>query len=225
MKNGIEDNLQDVCNSEAGPSREAGLARDVYLSSRYLDLKQLCAFAHQIEQLSKIGAQRILEVGKGNGFTAMFLKSSGKHVVTVDINESLEPDIVSDLRQLPEKLSESFDVVCCCEVLEHMPWSDLERSIGVLRRYAPTLFLTLPSARRFLGFGGFSRLPKSRVRSLWIPVPFIRKQLPPEHFWEVDRSVSTSAKAVRKVLLKHFKEVSMGRFDLYPIHQYFLCKA
>ena len=216
-----------------GRDREASLDRGAYFSDGYFSLHQLCSFAHQINLLHSLGPRRVLEVGMGNGFTSAYLQRSGIDVVTVDINPSLSPDICCDLESLPLRLHDSFDAVSCCEVLEHMPFDSFEGSISILRRYADTLFLTLPYGRRIVGAGGFLRLPDNKyirmpgnkLMGLWLSLPWPRKFLPNEHFWELDYSRRTSARAVTTVLRRHYSSVQAGVFALNPYHRYFICRA
>lgn len=169
----------------------------------------------------------------GNGFTSSFLIRSGVDVTTVDINPNLDPDICCDLQDLPSVLSKSFDVVSCCEVLEHMPWIDFEKNIAVLRGFGDVLFLSLPYGKIIVGMGGFFRLPNNKyvkvptnkIMGLWASLPFRQKTLPPEHFWELDHSSETSIKAVKKVLSRYYSRVSCGVFELNPYHRYFICHA
>ena len=57
----------------------------------------------------------VIDIGSGKGEQAAFLRSHHKHVVTVDLNA--EADIQRNFMQLT--VSQSFDAVWCCHVLEH----------------------------------------------------------------------------------------------------------
>jgi len=208
-----------------GKDREAGLGREAYFSDGYFSLHQLCSFAHQINLLHSLGPQSLLEVGMGNGFTSSYLKKSGIDVTTVDINHRLNPDICCDLQSLASRLFASFDVVSCCEVLEHMPWRDFEENISILKGFSKNLFLSLPYGRRIIGVGGFSKLPRNKILGLWLPMPFLSKPLPSEHFWELDYTRETSTKAVVAILRKYYSEVQHGVFQLNPCHRYFICRT
>jgi|LauGreDrversion4_2_1035121.scaffolds.fasta_scaffold03886_4 hypothetical protein len=216
-----------------GKDREASLRRSDYFSDGYFSLHQLCSFAHQINLLHSLGPRSVLEVGMGNGFTSLYLRRSGIDVTTVDINPSLGPDVCCDLQSLPSSISGCFDVVSCCEVLEHLPWSDFEESVSTLRKFSNTLFLSLPYGRRIVGAGGFLRLPDNKyirmpankTLGLWFPLPFIKKSMPREHFWELDCSRETTTKAVLGILRKYYSAVDNGIFQLNPYHRYFICRS
>ena len=209
-----------------GFAREASLDRNVYFSEGYFRLKQLCSFAHQIKHIHALRPRRMLEVGMGNGFVSSYLRNAGISVITADINPNLLPDFCCDLKDLPSLLNEKFDMVSCCEVLEHMPWDQFEKSIQIIRRYSDTLFLSLPYGRRRLGLGGFVSMPllSGRAISTYIDIPFLKKKLPDEHFWEINHSRETSMANIFEVLGRYYPKVTTGCFALNPYHQFFVCR-
>jgi hypothetical protein len=213
-------------NSVRGVNREAGLGRNAYFSEGYFSLKQLCSFAHQINHIHALRPRRMLEVGMGNGFVSTYLRNAGVSVITADINPSLLPDFCCNLTDLPSMLNEKFDLVSCCEVLEHMPWDQFENNIKTIRKYSNTLFLTLPYGRRRLGLGGFIGIPllSRRSISVYIDAPFLKKNLPSEHYWEINYSRETSIRNILAILRRYYPKVRTGCFDLNPCHQFFVCK-
>jgi predicted SAM-dependent methyltransferase len=76
----------------------------------------------------------VLNVGAGKtkleSFTSYF---NDWKEVTVDIEE-VEPDVVSDLRDLKEVPNESVDAVWACHVIEHMYYQDLPKVFGSIMR-------------------------------------------------------------------------------------------
>lgn len=143
-----------------GYNREKELSRDEYFSDQYFTMQQLCSFAHQINHINSLKPKSILEIGIGNGFVSTFLKRAGYFVTTADINPNLDPEICAPIESLGEKLQQKYDLVVCCEVLEHMPLNLLNTNIELLSSFGRRLYLTLPSCRRIFGFGGIYRLPK-----------------------------------------------------------------
>lgn len=203
-----------------GEKRERDLEESVYFSESYFKLPQLCSFAHQIHDIHSLKPTSILEVGTGNGFTSSFLKRAGFDVVTADINPALEPDICSPIADLPPLLSErSFDLVVCCEVLEHIPFANFEDNIEVFRAVGRRLYLTLPNYKRVFGLSGFLRLPKfaPALVGYQIEIPN-RKMLDKEHFWEVGSSPLTTRKEIVKRLERFYPRVDTGRYAFNPYH-------
>ena len=102
-----------------------------------------------LELVKSIGAQRILDVGCGEGFTMRELGQAGVQVTMVGVDFSLpalawnqahgmarSPLGVADVHHLPFP-DNSFDLVLCLEVLEHVPDSaaGLRELLRVSRDY------------------------------------------------------------------------------------------
>lgn len=207
-----------------GDERERDLDRSVYFSDSYFGLPQLFSQSHQIAKIHAMRPKSIIEIGIGNGFTSTFLRQAGYDIVTADINPALQPDICAPLDQLPNHLDgRRFDVVVCCEVLEHMPFDQFATNVSLLRALGDRLFMTLPNHRRYFGFGGLLRLPKMKVLDVDANIPFgRRRRLPAEHFWEVDHSAATSLNAVMKVLDGFYGRTQTGKFSTNAYHRYFI---
>lgn len=202
-----------------GEPRERNLEKAAYYSTNYFQLKQLCSQAHQVRDIYMIKPKSIIEIGIGNGFTSSFLRQAGFEVTTVDINQNLSPDICCSIDELSSTLAGSkFDLVVCCEVLEHMPFDKYEANIRTFREVSDQLYLTLPNYSRSIGFGGFFKLPIFfREFSLYIDVPF-PKRLDNEHFWEVGSSAETKKKNILHILKNYYPHVSQGQYALNPYH-------
>lgn len=210
---------------ERGLEREKSLERELYFSDHYFSLQQLGSFAHQINLIWKMKPRSVLEVGIGNGFVSSFLKSAGIPVTTADINADLKPDIVAPLHELRRHLKEKHDVVVCCEVLEHMPLSDLDQNLDYLKEAGDRLFLTLPNSFRSWGIGGILNLPKLGAREVGLNIDFpLRRPIAGgPHFWEVGYSSQCSRKAIEARLAQRFGAVKSQKFSLNPYHVAFVC--
>jgi len=208
-----------------GHERERTLGKDVYYSERYFSMRQLCSLIHQIHQIYRLRPSSMLEIGIGNGFTSTFLKRAGVDVFTVDINAALSPDVVCSLDELPKHLTNRrFDLVVCCEVLEHMPFEEFEKSLEILRGYSDRLFVTLPSYSAWVGFSGFVRLPLiNGLLNAGVKVRRRKDLTKDAHFWELGSTTKTSRKNVRLALAKYYNNVEHGVFHLNRYHEYFLC--
>ena len=107
-------------------------------TTHYMDgydtLERFQSYWHQLQQATALGG-RVVEIGIGNGTVSAILRLRGLEVVTVDLDSNLRPDVVADIRDLPFETG-SFDGALACEVLEHLPWDDLPKALGELRRVA-----------------------------------------------------------------------------------------
>lgn len=203
-----------------GYERERDLDRAAYFNEGYFSLPQLLSMSQQLHEIHKLKPRNILEIGIGNGFVSSFLSAAGYPVTTADINPALNADVCAPLDQLPQRFgAREFDLVVCCEVLEHMPLDQLAPNLDYLRYLGDRLFLTLPNFNRVFGVGGMVRLPKleNRPVGMHIEVP-VGKTLDKEHFWEVGFSAGCTKSAIRKLLLERFEKVECPPFVLTPRH-------
>lgn len=209
-----------------GRDREETLDIATYFSDEYFSLQQLFSLSHQIHEIFKLNPKSILEVGIGNGMTSQFFRRAGYDVTTADINPGLKPDICAPLDQLPEKLKgKRFDLVVCCEVLEHMPFADFPGNLRSLRSAGDRLFMTLPAYRKCFGFGGVIRFPKRLPREVkaYVSIPKWGSLAGGPHFWEVGSARDCTKSAIVRELQSLYSRVTTGSFALNPLHLSFSC--
>jgi len=85
------------------------------------------------------------------------LKKRGYNITTLDIDPRLNPDVAASVTVIPFA-DNSFDVVACYEVLEHLPYENFKKAIREIFRISNSYaILSLPDA--------------SRVYSLYVQVP------------------------------------------------------
>jgi 2-polyprenyl-3-methyl-5-hydroxy-6-metoxy-1,4-benzoquinol methylase len=113
-----------------------------------------------------ISQARMLEIGAAEGSMLAALKQSGKAAEVVGVELVAFPDsvqssrlidrfIVADVEQQSLELDpESFDVIICADVLEHLrdPWTTIQYLTGFLRR-GGTLIVSLPNILYWRAFG------------------------------------------------------------------------
>ena len=75
--------------------------------------------------------RKVLNVGSGNQKLAEWEKQ-GFQVVTLDISDDLQPDIVADMCNMGE--IGSFDAVWCCHAIEHLYPHQVPLAIGEFHR-------------------------------------------------------------------------------------------
>ena len=115
-----------------------------YYATNYDNKEQFFSYWHQIDEILSLNAEEVLEIGKGNGFVSNYLLGRGKKLFTLDINKGLIPDVVGTVREMPF-CSETFDVVACYEVLEHLPYDFFCDALKELYRVSRShVILSLP---------------------------------------------------------------------------------
>ncbi|MDG2124352.1 MAG: methyltransferase domain-containing protein [Verrucomicrobiales bacterium] len=202
---------------------EAELPKDLYFGDSYFEKAQLHSFVMQLHHIYKLRPKRILEIGKGNGFVSDFLKKAGFDVVTFDINESLEPDIVGSVTDLDRYVDPGgFDLVVCAEVLEHLPFDLFP---GVVHQIAKATrskaFVTIPRAQRILiDFQCRLRLPKIGVKEFGCFLSRRGRAIWEGHHWEIDCSEECREREIRKHFLRFFEIGSFEREKGNPYHMF-----
>lgn len=211
--------------SEArGSEREKQLTRNDYLTKEYFSYNQLWSFSEQIYHIMGTKPESVLEIGIGNGFVSTFLKQIGILVTTVDINENLNPDVILPVEEISKRFTKSsFNLISCCEVLEHIPFESFEQIIKDFSIVSRKLFLTLPMHNRSYGIGGFIQMPKFDTWiGAWLSLPK-NKELPPPHYWEINHSRQTKNKIIVSILKKYYSDVESSLFKMHPAHRYYKC--
>jgi len=144
--------------------------------------KRLASYWQQIEETREVDPSKILEIGVGSRFVSRYL-SAYYNVFTMDITAELKPQCLGSVLSLPFK-DKALDVVLCCQVLEHLPFSDFPTALSELYRVSgKRLVLSLPDKRYFRAI----QLPKIGRYRLYSP--FFRPvthNFDGEHHWEVN---------------------------------------
>ena len=141
---------------------------------------------HQIQNVCKLNKQNVLEIGPGNGIVTYFLNKCGIKVITSDIDIHNAPTTLSDIVFLPFK-SNSFDIILCCEVLEHIPFSEFEPALLEIYRVTNEyLIISLPAP--LLGFAFALNLPRLPIFKFHFGMRYFRKkEFDGQHYWELGR--------------------------------------
>ncbi len=148
------------------------------------------------KDLNNSESKNILEIGEGSGIIKNIFKEKVDSYLTMDLNKKLNPDFLNDVRNFLPDLERRFDCIVAAEVLEHIPFEDLEKAlfnfykylkkdgmviITIPHRASNFLFMTpteVPHSFRiptgFLSFGAFYR--RFIKRKIWID---------PGHEWEI----------------------------------------
>ncbi len=147
----------------------------------YDSKERFASYWYQIHEIIQTQPENVLDVGVGNKFVAEYLTKLDVVTTTLDFDESLEPDIVGDVREIP-LANDSYDTVCAFQVLEHLPFEDFPKCVAELSRVAKKyVLISLPHGRIYSRF----RLPI--CGDLLLPKPFGGwRPVPPEHEWEMD---------------------------------------
>ena len=117
---------------------------DHYSNKSYDAKERFISYWHQINEIRQLNPAKMLEVGIGNGFVTSYLRDKELNVTGLDIAYDLKPDVVGSVLAMPF-IAESFDLVACYEVLEHLPYEDFLKALRELARVSQEdVVLSLP---------------------------------------------------------------------------------
>jgi hypothetical protein len=197
-----------------------------YLGS---DAVRLYSYRTQISYVLRSRARSVLIVGKGDGLVGRLLTEYGMKVTTLDVTGDLQPDLIGSVISIPTA-NRSFEAALCCQVLEHLPFSQFRTALREIRRVTRgTLILSLPDIRRFFSI----RLAAARFSVDWqVSIPRFPSPTVPEertsvhgHFWEIGFR-GTPFGVVREDLVRSGWRVhEVRRVSDLPWHTFFYCEV
>ena len=204
---------------------EANIPRDRYFNDEYFKRKQFDSLVSQILAVYKLKPGSVLEIGLGNGFVSSFLRAAGIQITTFDINEDLKPDVVGNLVEIDTYFEpNSFDVILCAEVLEHIPFEFFEVILAKFKTISKkNVLITLPRRHRIL----------LDLRTN-LKIPFVKpininifKRIPDRnkwdgHQWEIDYSPASSLENITKAMANHFVVKENYVDEIVRHHQFFI---
>ncbi len=157
-----------------------------YFSKEYNDSKRWMSYWYQIKEVLESTPERVLVIGKGNGLVPAYLKIRGLNVVTLDNDKSLGPDIEGSVLNMPID-DNSFDVVLCAEMLEHLPYDEFGGALSEVKRVTKNrAIISLPHFGPAIRF--FLKIPFLPELGFILKLPYpIKHQFKGEHYWEIGK--------------------------------------
>ncbi len=157
-----------------------------YFSKEYNDSKRWMSYWYQIKEVLESTPERVLVIGKGNGSVPTYLKIRGLNVVTLDNDKSLRPDIGASVLNMPID-NNSFDVVLCAEVLEHLSYSEFNKALSEVKRVTKDrAIISLPHFGPTIRF--LLKIPFLPELRFILKLPYsIKHQFKGEHYWEIGK--------------------------------------
>jgi SAM-dependent methyltransferase len=198
-----------------------------YQSSAYATKERFINYWHQIDEVLRLQPASVLEVGIGSGFVQRYLRERGISIHTADADARLQPDTLAVLPKLSFADGE-FDVVCCFEVLEHLPFDLFAECVRELKRVARRwVLVSLPDVTPYARLSiewGFKRHLLRRFFDL--------KQVRPpqnrfngEHYWEIGKQGFPLERVLRAIRDQGFLDLSSFRIEEDPWHRFLRCRV
>ncbi|MCL2063628.1 MAG: class I SAM-dependent methyltransferase [Candidatus Cloacimonetes bacterium] len=188
---------------------------------KYVGKNNWVSYFYQIDEIIYFAPNSVLEIGTGMGILRAILKNVlDINIDSIDINETLKPDFIGSVVSLPFP-DKSYEVVCCFQVLEHLPFEDFEKGLSELFRVAEkAVIISLPNARKLFRIHISIRNINLVIKS------FFLKKKSTNHFWEINLKGYAEKKIKQKIneialqygfLMKKNYRV----FDI-PFHHFFV---
>jgi len=198
---------------------------DKYSSPRIIKRKRIFSYWYQINEIFLHNPESILEIGIGNGFVSDFLRKKGFDVTTLDIDKTLDPDVVGSVLNIPFS-DKTFDLVACFEVLEHLPYDDFTKALNEIRRVCCRYsIISLPDINRVCRFN--IEIPKLGEIKKLIHLPRFKKViLKPGgvHFWEIGVKDYPLKRILSDIEKAGFTVKNTYRIYEYPFHRFFILR-
>lgn len=178
-------------------NKEAG-----YAAGRYAKLDRFVSYSYQIQEIIATKPASVLEIGVGDGLLSSYFRANSPiRFTTADFAEDLKPDIVADVRNLPID-DMSFDTVCAFQVLEHVPYGEVDHALAQLFRVAKHhVLISLPHFNHPLKLN--FKIPALPEVKVLIQVPHPKKHVfDGQHYWEIGKRGYARSK-IRALIAQH----------------------
>ena len=156
-----------------------------YFFDTYDKWSRFCGYWHQIDRMREHKPEKMLEVGIGNGFVSNYFRRRGWDITTVDVRDYVKPDIVASVLDMPFD-DNSFDLVACCEVLEHLDYENFSAALSEIRRVTKTdAVISVPDVKRVIELSMYIL----GIGTARVVIPFFgcKKKKQDYHRWEIGR--------------------------------------
>jgi ubiquinone/menaquinone biosynthesis C-methylase UbiE len=189
------------------------------------ELMRFISYYNQLSSVFTLAPKNVLEIGVGDGVVSTYLKNKKIAVTTCDISPKLNPDCVADVRKLPFK-DNSFDLILICEVLEHIPFKDLDIALAELYRVTKKhVIFSVPYSRIYFSvtfiFPFIKRIFRKEIFNVFVGMPSHSKIGSGSHKWEIGRR-GYPIQRIRKHISIYFRTLSEKRAVLHPVHYFFI---
>jgi hypothetical protein len=193
-----------------------------YLQFSYNKKGRFCSYWHQIEEVRKLNPENILEIGMGNGLVAWFLQKAGLEVTTMDIDPDLKPTIVGSVVDIP-LADNSFDLVMCCQLLEHLPYNNFVPALQQLYRVARKhVVLSLPDMKPVHRIHIETPIGKARFFYPKLYSKPIDWKFDGQHHWNINNLGYPTTRIINDILSTNFKIINHFRVPENPGHHFFI---
>jgi hypothetical protein len=165
---------------------EKSIDSQKYQNPQYLHQGRWASYREVICEVIRINPSNILEIGPGNNIVSSILQTLGFNIFTLDINPTINPDIVGSVTAMPIK-SSAIDLIIAQQILEHLPFNRFAEIISDFSRISNIAIISIPHVSFHLTIG--IKLPLLSWHDVCITAPITIGKTSKEHYWEIGPSV------------------------------------
>lgn len=210
------------------PVNETSARQLIARYERYgFDPLRIESATEQLRLVSYSGCREVLEVGCAGGTLKSWSKAFPQlRWATLDLAEELHPDYVGSVTHMPVP-DGSFDMVICCQVLEHLPFDQFGKALSEMRRVTrDKAILSLPDRSRMM-FRLAVRLPHRDWLSVECNMPRWRDwrtgfRRTGQHLWEMGCKGTRTSDVMAAIERAGFAVETHYRLQKYAWHHFFL---
>ena len=196
-----------------------------YFFETYSSERRFISYYHQVKNVlnivSKNNSRKILIVGKGDGVVQSILNTYSAlldldlTIHTFDFAPDLNPDYLGDLLEIDQIISDNYDIILCCQVLEHIPQNEATQVVIKMGKIARHLVISLPY--KALTLRGSLKGPILPEFVFCIKIPVVKsfgEMVDERHYWELGATIS-----VRKYK-RQLRELGLSILDAYILKKH-----
>lgn len=202
--------------------RQKQVQKNHYDFATYITKQRWTSLWHQLNEVSLLKPESILEIGPGPGTFKLNALNVGLNVETVDLDPELEPDHVASATNLPFE-DQSYDLVCAFQMLEHLPYDiSLQAFNEMIRVTKKNIVISLPDAKTVWEYQIY--LPKLGSYSFFIPKPRLKPQehiFDGEHYWEINKNNYPLNRIIAD-FSENIRLIKTFRVNQNPYHRFFV---
>jgi len=194
--------------------------KNSYFGIKYDDKARWASYWQQINEVLRLKPQSVLEIGVGNGLVSWYLKFLNFQVTTLDINENLNPDFTGSVLDMPFP-DDSFDLVLCAEVLEHLPFEQFSKALSGLRRISNN-YIVLSLPHWGWTFRCLFKIPVFPAFQILWKLSGVLGHKSGEHRWEIGKRGYSLRKIKKAIMAQNFKILNHFIIFENPYHHFFI---
>lgn len=183
MANKIKESKSPINRTEEDPFCIQHDSLDYYKPS-YLTPIRMSSYGYQFDLAMRTNCKSFLNIGSANDILSDLLTKQDKFVVNIDLDINTKPSVNAVLPLLPFT-DDTFDVVMCFQILEHMPFSIFPEMIIEIKRVTKKyIILSVPD----ISLSRQDRLKYKFYQMVNRPSEWSKYQnrtIDKEHFWEI----------------------------------------